>query len=182
MNDKIYFILNNEVHNINDVEYQSMDDDIVNVINKKTKTEELVIIHTIDEIINLIKKYGKIFDENQTYWNDQGKFKKEYDQLEKFIPANGWDENNDTYINMLIAASNMYYRYYNDGDKEISEYNSEKLNEGISKYKEDFSKYLENITHFQDEYYYIDNEYMLEDIINAIIQIGIKEKLVAITE
>ena len=36
--------------------------------------------------------------------------------------------------------------------------------------------FLENKKHFKENYWYIDNEDMLEDLINAIIQLGIKEK------
>ena len=71
------------------------------------------------------------FNIEKSYWNVNGKYQKEYEQLSKLTPNVGWSKDNDIYIDMLTAACNIYYRYYNDGDIEILEYNGQKLNDGI---------------------------------------------------
>lgn len=49
-----------------------------------------------------------------TYWNENGKYQKEYDKLyEKFVPSTGYTGNK--YINLLIATSKRYYDLYNNG-------------------------------------------------------------------
>lgn len=116
------------------------------------------------------------FNIEKSYWNGNGKYQKEYKQLSKLTPDVGWSKDNDIYIDMLTAACNIYYRYYNDGDVEILEYNGQNLNNGIEKYKEDIMNFLENKKHYKESYWYIDDKNMLEDLINAIIKLGIKEK------
>lgn len=48
-----------------------------------------------------------------TYWNETGKYQKEYDKLWKLIPPTGWSDNK--YINLLIAVSKRYHDLYNNG-------------------------------------------------------------------
>jgi len=53
-------------------------------------------------------------DNEKTYWNHNGKYEKEYNQLwEKYVPSEGYTDNK--YINALIAMSKMYYDAYNNG-------------------------------------------------------------------
>lgn len=48
-----------------------------------------------------------------TYWNETGKYQKEYDKLWKLIPPTGWSKYK--YINLLIAVSKRYHDLYNNG-------------------------------------------------------------------
>ena len=53
-------------------------------------------------------------DNNKTYWNSNGKYEKEYNQLwEQYVPSEGYTYNK--YINALISMSKMYYDVYNNG-------------------------------------------------------------------
>ena len=53
-------------------------------------------------------------DNNKTYWNSNGKYEKEYNQLwEQYVPSEGYTDNK--YINALISMSKMYYDVYNNG-------------------------------------------------------------------
>ena len=112
-----------------------------------------------------------MFNIENSYWNNNGKYQEKYVQLEKLTPSEGWTDN--TYINLLTAISNIYYRFYNDGDTEISEYNFEKFQEGIEKFGNQLSLLLENITSPQQLIRCVNSE-ALEDMTNAIIQIGDK--------
>lgn len=48
-----------------------------------------------------------------TYWNKNGKYQKEYNKLWELVPNKGYTDNK--YINALIAISKWYYDLYNNG-------------------------------------------------------------------
>ena len=63
----------------------------------------------------------KISDSKGTYWNQKGRYKKEYDLLwAKYVPSMGMhltdDKKANAAIKALIKASKRYYRHFNDGD------------------------------------------------------------------
>lgn len=123
-----------------------------------------------------------MFNIEKSYWNNNGKFQREYNELSKLTPNIGWSNDDDIYIDLLTSISNIYYRYYNDGDKEINTYLQEKLIEGLNHYREEILPLLEDKKHFINNTDYIFNinikdKESLEDLVNAVIQLGIKEKL-----
>lgn len=77
---------------------------------------------------------------------------------------------------MLTAISNIYYRFYNDGDTEISERNQKKFDEGMTDYGKEIIPLLDNKDHLLQLYLCITSE-ALEDITNAIIQVGTKSRI-----
>ena len=48
-----------------------------------------------------------------TYWNKNGRYQKEYNELWNLVPNKGYTDNK--YINALIAISKWYYDLYNNG-------------------------------------------------------------------
>ena len=59
--------------------------------------------------------YNKIITES-TYWERNGKFQEDYDTLfDKLVPTEGKSESLQGEV--LRAASRLYYRWFNDGDK-----------------------------------------------------------------
>lgn len=48
------------------------------------------------------------------YWNSEGTYQKENNELWKKIPSEG--ECSENHLEILRIASKIYYRYFNDGD------------------------------------------------------------------
>lgn len=48
-----------------------------------------------------------------SYWNGEGKYKDEYEELWKYVPDMGYTDNK--YLDALIIMSKMYYDLYNNG-------------------------------------------------------------------
>jgi len=56
-----------------------------------------------------------------SYWNNKGKYQAEYDRLyKKYVPFFG--KTDSPQGNILRLVSKIYYRCYNDGDTDMSEY------------------------------------------------------------
>lgn len=69
------------------------------------------------------------------YWNEQGKYQSEYDELDKIIVSFGKTDNK--YVNILLVVLNIYYDVYNNNSFNLENY----IN--------DIEKYL---VHFNDLY------------------------------
>jgi len=58
---------------------------------------------------------------NKTYWSNNGKYQKENDRLyKKYVPDAGKADSPQG--NLLRVVSKIYYRYFNDGDDNLSEF------------------------------------------------------------
>lgn len=103
-----------------------------------------------------------------SYWNNEGKYQKEYEELSKLIPDNGPAES--VLVDLIRNISNCYYDHYNNGDckwdhkKEQFQnirYHAEKLRATAKDENEDIDYLLNFIRQTLDELW--DKNNQMED-------------------
>ena len=77
--------------------------------------------------------------DNQGYWDNKGKYQKEYEELWKHIPAFGEVKDDEKrFLEFLRMFSKIYYRYFNDGESPGND----------EDYEDEFEIIFSNLTKF----------------------------------
>lgn len=73
-----------------------------------------------------------------TYWNENGKHQEQIDELQSLIPSWGMTEN--SYMNLLITASKVYYDVHNNGGCNLLDVYMDDINAYIKPFAKEFTK------------------------------------------
>lgn len=120
---------------------------------------------------------------NTLYWNSEGKYQEEADQLEKLVPSEGHCQNND--VDLFRVASNIYYDILNNGGcnlnmdhHEVEVYRLEKMGfklDIVRQLMEEYEIYNTEYGH-EDEWEGDPDQFMedsidqMDDVIDEIIE------------
>lgn len=83
---------------------------------------------------------------SNTYWNNKGKYQREYDALWKHVPMRGMTK--DRFLNALIGISKIYYDVYNNGlcnEEVVLDYAEDHIREIIPYLSEEEQEVIERV-------------------------------------
>ncbi|MEC3269816.1 MULTISPECIES: hypothetical protein [Bacillus cereus group] len=78
-----------------------------------------------------------------TYWNSNGKYQKELDNLRGLMPGIGMTSNQ--YMNLYITASKVYYDVHNNGGCNLADCYDKKIRDYIMPFSDDIKSLRLNV-------------------------------------